>query len=533
MLARTMSNALRFGVGLVGGMGLMVVVGFTAASDARPRATSGALARRSSAVKRALPRARAEPPSEVTVDDSIGLNLESEATPSAAPSAEVAPSPSPEKISDPSWMQPPRLADWEPTYVRAPTHKIPRHILRPPANFPLIVQARTFNAPIYAQPRALPYPVGHAWWGALIPARRVAANPECGDGDNSGHWLEVPGNGYVCTAADFKASNSLASLQQHHPEPAVWRPSPFTFARVIEDGAPRLARFPSAIEHAALEQAAAPGAGETLDDLVVEWMEGDFFLALEALEQKDGRRYYRSVSGEYVRVDAVEVRPAPEFFGEHVDADSLPLAFVYGSERVPLLCGDSPAADACGAVHKHVRFPLKTEPPLDTSKVVETPDERFVARQHVRIAARIDRPAGVPSGAKWVHIDLSEQTLVAYEDERPVYATLVSTGKAGHETPTGLYRTQRKYVSTTMRGRDPVEGTYHVEQVPWTLYYNGAYAVHAAYWHDDFGKVRSHGCTNLAPADARWLFHWSSLELPTGWHAVLGRPGTYFYFTRD
>jgi lipoprotein-anchoring transpeptidase ErfK/SrfK len=151
---------------------------------------------------------------------------------------------------------------------------------------------------------------------------------------------------------------------------------------------------------------------------------------------------------------------------------------------------------------------------------------RLIERSHVRIVEKTEKPARIPNGDKWVHIDLDRQTQVAYEGERSVYATLVTTGKETHRTPTGLYRTQRKYISVTMRGKDPVEGIYHVEEVPWTMFYHGGYAVHGAYWHNDFGKTRSHGCTNLSAADTRWLYHWGSLEVPPNWHAVTGRQGT-------
>ena len=64
------------------------------------------------------------------------------------------------------------------------------------------------------------------------------------------------------------------------------------------------------------------------------------------------------------------------------------------------------------------------------------------------------------------------------------------------------------------------------------MYFHGSYALHAAFWHDRFGRVRSHGCINLAPADARWLFGWTTPELPAGLHGVraLGaNPGTYVF----
>jgi lipoprotein-anchoring transpeptidase ErfK/SrfK len=114
-----------------------------------------------------------------------------------------------------------------------------------------------------------------------------------------------------------------------------------------------------------------------------------------------------------------------------------------------------------------------------------------------------------------------------------VFATLVSTGKPGHETPTGLYRIQSKHVSTTMDDDASEDGAYSIEDVPWTMYFHGNYALHGAFWHYTFGRVRSHGCVNLAPADARWLFQWSSPTLPASWHGIFAdprqNPGTFVF----
>ena len=66
---------------------------------------------------------------------------------------------------------------------------------------------------------------------------------------------------------------------------------------------------------------------------------------------------------------------------------------------------------------------------------------------------------------------------------------------------------------------------FELQDIPYVQYFEGGYALHAAYWHDDFGKPRSHGCINLAPEDARRLFFWTEPKVPPGWHTVL-RPLT-------
>src|SRR5690606_34890094 len=73
---------------------------------------------------------------------------------------------------------------------------------------------------------------------------------------------------------------------------------------------------------------------------------------------------------------------------------------------------------------------------------------RIVREDALRIATLTPRPSQVPEGARWIHVDLDAQVLVAYEGDRPVFATMVSTGRAGYETPAGLFRIQSKHVST-------------------------------------------------------------------------------------
>jgi hypothetical protein len=261
-------------------------------------------------------------------------------------------------------------------------------------------------------------------------------------------------------------------------------------------------------------------------------MAGDYFVALDSLEEMEGERFYRTVRKHYVRERDLELLEPPKMHGEPLGEEyRLPLAFVYG-EDTPLHCQAGGAWAPCGVARKHARFVALETFEHEGRQLVRGAGEIAVALDTLRIAREVERPEEVPAGEKWLHIDLSEQTLVAYEGDRPVYATLVSTGREGYSTPTGLYRTTRKWLTRTMRGRDPVDGIYDVEEVPWVMYYLRGYAVHGAYWHDDFGKVRSHGCTNVAPIDMRWVYGWASLKVPEGWHGTNAGPGTWMYFTK-
>jgi lipoprotein-anchoring transpeptidase ErfK/SrfK len=117
-------------------------------------------------------------------------------------------------------------------------------------------------------------------------------------------------------------------------------------------------------------------------------------------------------------------------------------------------------------------------------------------------------------------VDLSQQTLTAYEGETAVYATLISAGKNHKESQThaGLYRVDHKMAFSDMRGEP--DDPYDVDRVPYTLYFNKDEALHGAYWHNRFGSPASHGCINLSLADARWLFDWAPPQLPENWHTI-------------
>jgi len=148
-------------------------------------------------------------------------------------------------------------------------------------------------------------------------------------------------------------------------------------------------------------------------------------------------------------------------------------------------------------------------------------EDHWVARDDLHVAWFTHAPPGVEPGERWFDVDLDAQVLVAYEGERPVYATLVSSGKPGTDTPEGLYRVWIKFAEADMTGNGTAgNDTYRVATVPWTMFFQDDYALHTAYWHDRFGEPMSHGCINLSPRDARALYGWAAPEVPTGWSMV-------------
>jgi hypothetical protein len=121
-------------------------------------------------------------------------------------------------------------------------------------------------------------------------------------------------------------------------------------------------------------------------------------------------------------------------------------------------------------------------------------------------------PEGVTNG-RWIEVNLYEQTIAVYQDNRLLFATLTSTGIAGWWTQPGLFQITEKLDTTPMSGAFEADRAdyYYLEDVPWTMYFDQARALHGAYWHNSFGYERSHGCVNLSPGDARWLYSWASV----------------------
>lgn len=147
-----------------------------------------------------------------------------------------------------------------------------------------------------------------------------------------------------------------------------------------------------------------------------------------------------------------------------------------------------------------------------------------------RDIAVVPKPGKLPSFAKddqkWVDISIHGQTLVLYEGKKPVYATAISTGRDGLgdpaktlSTPTGVFEIRDKHVTTTMDANE-VDNQFELRDVPWVQYFKGGYAIHAAPWHDEYGKPRSHGCINMSPIDARRVFGFTDPPVPPDWHGV-------------
>jgi len=138
----------------------------------------------------------------------------------------------------------------------------------------------------------------------------------------------------------------------------------------------------------------------------------------------------------------------------------------------------------------------------------------------------------VPPEDKKIVVDLTSQTLAAYEGEKTVFMSRISSGvrlkEGGFATPKGSYQTIRKRPCRHMANPANAYGSgFDLPGVPWVSYFtsNGV-ALHGAYWHNNFGVPHSHGCINMTPQAAKWIYRWTTPTVPPENYYFSGDNGT-------
>ena len=147
------------------------------------------------------------------------------------------------------------------------------------------------------------------------------------------------------------------------------------------------------------------------------------------------------------------------------------------------------------------------------------------ARVHSSLIKRTAQPqpnltplAGGRDDGLYINVDRSTSTLTVVQDRKPLFVTYVSLGKAGRDTPSGLYSTFGKFLDDDMRSSTVPNPTrsYDFPNVPYTQYYKeGGFALHGTYWHDAFGTQQSQGCINVTVTDGAYLFGLTSPAPPS------------------
>jgi len=230
------------------------------------------------------------------------------------------------------------------------------------------------------------------------------------------------------------------------------------------------------------------------------------FNFVNVVNQTDG--WIQSEDGAWISMSDGYYVPTSEFVGVTLEDDwSLPFGWILDTTGIyaSSVPGGEPDSST-GLVPLHYdRFNIYTET-VDSEGwtwYLVGPDQ-WVKQIYMTVIKPVERPDDVTG--RWVAIDLFEQSLVAYEGNIPVFATLISTGLPGTETNRGIFEVWARLERDGMSGATGAPNAYALQSVPWVQYFDDSISLHGTYWHDTFGYRRSRGCVNLSISDARWVY---------------------------
>lgn len=398
-----------------------------------------------------------------------------------------------------AWVAHPALAD-APAGVPVPPWNEPGGVALPSWARSVVPRPGERGLPgdfvLFAGPNRASPKRGVSQPGASLPLFGARSGPGC-----SGAWWLVGSIAWACS--------DDANLS---PEEAEARP-----LSIEIDGLPRQYFFvgrQGASAYASLDDASEGTADREL--------EGGWGVAGVEQRTQGGERWIRTSKGLWIAARDLNAARPSGFHGEALGDGPVDLAWVV-SDKASVF----PQASA-KAKPKEARARFEVVHILE-----ENGDYVRVGDAQWMLARDLGRPHVTPppaevlgSAERWIDVELASQTLIAYEGQRPVYATLVSTGRGAKgtdsATPAGVHRIWVKILASDMDNveRDDLDAHYSLEDVPYVQFFDHAVGLHGTYWHRDFGRPRSHGCVNLAPLDARWLFAFTGPRLPPNWAAA-------------
>ncbi|MGH2521631.1 MAG: L,D-transpeptidase [Anaerolineales bacterium] len=278
---------------------------------------------------------------------------------------------------------------------------------------------------------------------------------------------------------------------------------PFRYARVITPDAPLFASPADGL---------AGVSSETIG-------KGFIYVTLSDPIQEGDQTFYRIRSGAYIRAADVSAIKATDFQGLRLSGPpQYPFGWIVANKvRPSRLPGAQPPEEGPALYRRTVIQIFATQRVGEWDWYLVGPNQWVEQRAISRVTFNPPPEGALPSASgKWIQVDLYEQTMVAYEGTQPIYATLVSSGLPRWATEPGLFHVWARLRVDGMSGSYEPDGSdyYSLEAVPWVLYFDGPSALHGEYWHDRLGFKRSHGCVNLAPLDARWLYDWAEKGTP-------------------
>jgi len=237
---------------------------------------------------------------------------------------------------------------------------------------------------------------------------------------------------------------------------------------------------------------------------------GFVFVSVIGKTSVQGAAFYQINAGEYMRAEDVEEFRPSGFEGLHFAAPpGAAVGWLITNVQPSAAPGAPPDPDAPFAIRYQPFQVLGVQRMGEWNWYLIGPGQ-WVEQRNVALVQPAP-PAG--SDGSVIAVDTYEQTMGVYQNGQLIFATLVSSGSRYFPTRPGTFKVWAKLKYGKMSGayRDDRSDYYFLEDVPWILYYDGDRALHGAYWHDHFGTRGSHGCVNLSPRDARWLYDFAGI----------------------
>ena len=335
--------------------------------------------------------------------------------------------------------------------------------------------------------------------------RHIAGEVVCLPGSissNNADCTKLGPSAYVSRMADMGLTFPLRTVTGQTPDPSL------TYVDIRYGEVTRV----NAKVYASLEDAIKKGE-------VVKKLDSPFsFISYTDEAVVDGKRYYMVEYGGWMTANDISRIGTPSLFqgksfSQTPDRIFGWIAFPTFTKRTPGFSSDDYTE------HEVYRYDLVQVYATEIVDGIEwymigpdewIPEKREWQRMIGRVIPNTTPPEGVDNG-RWIEVNLKDQTVAVYDQNQMVFATMIASGIEPFWTQPGLFQIYQKYDSTPMRGAFEADRSdaYYLEDVPWTMYYDEARALHGAYWHNGFGTPRSHGCVNMSVGDARWLYDWA------------------------
>lgn len=262
---------------------------------------------------------------------------------------------------------------------------------------------------------------------------------------------------------------------------------------------------------------------------------GFLYVTIQGQVEANGHIWYVINPGEYVLKENIRLVETPAFHGAVITVQPERSFGWIVQDVVP---SDQPDGEPNPEHTKLVRFTL-----FQVFDAVVGEEDwiwydigggRWIRQTYVSLVDVSKPPEEIGKGEFWVEVDLYEQSFAAYEGERMVYAGLVSSGLNRWPTYEGLFQVFSRHLQTKMSGAEGKPDFYFIEDVPYTMYFDrkNEIALHGAYWHERFGYKHSHGCVNMPPQDAEWIYHWSA-GAPNDLWVFVHTSDPMHYFSQD